>query len=49
MWLKEINLSLSSLDILETDLVLEIDAMNGCGRNLDFSKLSVKHLCAFDQ
>jgi hypothetical protein len=48
MRLREINLSLSSLDILEPDLVLEIDATNGCGRNLDFSKPSVKHLCAFD-
>ena len=49
MRLREINLSLSSLDILEPDLVLKIDATNGCGRNFHFSKPSVKHLCAFDQ
>ena len=45
MRLREINLSLSSLDILEPDFVLKIDAPNGCGRNFHFSKPSVKHLC----
>jgi hypothetical protein len=48
MRLREINLSLSSLDILEPDFVLKIDAPNGCGRNFHFSKPSVKHLCTFN-
>jgi hypothetical protein len=31
MRLREIDLSLSSLDVLEPDLVLEIDATDSCG------------------
>ena len=49
MRLREINLSLSSLDVLKPYLVLKIDATNSCGWDLHFSKHPVEHLCAFIQ
>ena len=45
----KINLSLASLDVLELDLVLEVDATNSGRRYLDFTEPSVKHLSSFDQ
>ena len=49
MRLREINLSLSSLDVLEPDLVLKIDAAYRCRWDLHFSKHSVNYLCPFNQ
>ena len=45
--LREINLSLSPLDVLEPDLVLEIDATDGRWGDHDLTKLSMEQRCTF--
>ena len=45
----KINVSLSSLDVLEPDLVLQVYTTDSGWRYLYFTKLSMKHVSAFNQ
>ena len=49
MRISEVDLALSSLDILELDLVSLIDSTYRCRRDLQFSILPVKHLSTLSQ
>jgi hypothetical protein len=49
MRLSEVDLSLSSLDVLEPNFVSEVYASNGRGRYFDFTKLSMKQLCTLSE
>ena len=46
---RKINLSLSPLNVLEPDLVLEVDATDGRWRDHHLTERSVEHLCTLHQ
>ena len=47
--IRKVNVSLSSLDVLEPDLVLQVYTTDSEWEDLDFTKLSMKHVSAFNQ
>ena len=47
--IRKVNVSLSSLDVLEPDLVLQVYTTDSGWGDLDFTKLSMKHVSAFNQ
>ena len=47
--ISKVNVSLSSLDGLEPDLVLQVYTTESVRGDLDFTKLSMKHVSAFNQ
>jgi hypothetical protein len=49
VWFSKVYLSFASLDVLESDFVLQINATDGRWRNLLFTKSSVEHLRSLSQ
>ena len=49
MRLREVNLSLTPLDVLEPDLVLEVDATDGRLGDYDLTKVSMEQRCTFSK
>ena len=47
--IRKVNVSLSSLDVLEPDLVLQVYTTDSGWGDLYFTKLSMKHVSALNQ
>ena len=47
--IRKVNVSLSSLDVLEPDLVLQVYTTDSGWGDLDFTKLLMKNVSAFNQ
>ena len=47
--LREVDLTLTPLDVLEPDLVLEVDASDGRWGDHDLTKLSMEQRCTFSK